>query len=829
MAEVGGDRLFLAVCHHQAAELRRVLERGEHDDVRMIEVAARCSGPPLEASDLVPILDGVGADRLHVFGGACMARALEGLGPDRVDAVDLPMHCLERIADSSLISTWIAEGAYLVSPGWLGLWREQMADWGFDRPNGTAFFGEAATRVLLLDTGVDPDVEVRLEEFSSWVGLPAERILVGLGHFQRSVDDLVDRWRRERELAAADAERSRQAGRTSMYAVAFEAVGHLAAVAGEQQAVERILDLFMLLFAPLRLTWLPVVDGVPGALKVRSGPRPDDLDRARWMAGLDQDHAWTADGLGFVVRVARGDDVLGYVEAAAFAEDRASDYLNLALSLRSVCALAIANARTWDELQAARLQLSRQADSYRVLANAADGLVAVDADGVVRFANPVARELLAVDEGASMPVELAATTGAMLPLDVVDTDGQDRHVEARLQASVWEDGEVMVASLRDVTEQRRAEAALRQAQRLEELGRMAGGVAHDFNNVLLAASGSLELALAPDVDPAEVRRRVQAALYATERGSQLARRLLTFAKPAELRVEALELGAAIEQLLPLLRQVAGPGVSVGFVPAREPVWVEADGGELEQIVINLVANARDAMEGHGTLLIRLAVSPDGRATLSVQDDGCGMSAEVMDRIFEPFFTTKEAGRGTGLGLATVHGSVQRAEGELRVESAPGQGTRFEVLLPRTPEPDNGGEVDTLPGAIEAPLSARILVVDDEPTIRELLTTRLRLAGHEVRSAGSGVEALELLAPDPSWPDLLVTDLSMPIMDGAELAAAVRDQRPEIPVLFVSGLAEFSFELQGIDPDGVAVLPKPFRLSDAVLKVTEVLSGLDLPG
>jgi len=803
------DRLTIAVCDHHHRELTEVLGAEQYADVDLVQFPSRCGTPPLRDAELEEMLGPHPRGDLQIFGGSCMQRSRDDLGLGTGSKVCAPQHCLEHLVDRSLVKTWVTDGTYLVSAGWLGAWRDHIADLGFDEATARLFFAESATNVLLLDTGFHPTAEVDLREFAAFLDLPWDRIEVGLDHLAERVSSTVLAWRLARQRTGEGAPPVTAEQEPSLYALAFEQLRDLSDRDSEDAVVGRILDLFTMLCAPAVVAWLPGA-GATHAVLCRPLAAGHDGSLAAFLRGQVKAVRWTDDGHGFSIRIGAAEDPLGTLFLGDFAQaGRAKEYLNLALALRGVCELALSNARAWIELRKAEGELAARADAFQILATNADGLVVVDESGTVRFANPAARRLLDVHIGASFEVDLESRGDA----SVTDARGRERLIETRIVRSEWEGQPAALASLRDVTEQRQAEEALRSSERMTLLGELAGRVAHDFNNVLQAVSGSLELALRPDGDPTEQVERIREALYSADRGSELARRLLLFSRPGPRETKVVDLGAEVVQMQPLLRQVAGDGVAVVVLATPSGLHVETDLGDVEQILLNLVANGRDAVERQGRLEIEVA-AVDGRARLSVEDFGMGIAPELLERIFEPFFTTKGPGAGTGLGLASVRAAVDRIGGELSVRSEVGRGTRFDVLLPITATGTDVLPEAPPPFATAAETPRRVLVVDDEAMICSIMRSALEAAGHTVVTAPDGLAALELLQNERG-PDALMTDVSMPGLDGFELARRARELHPGVRVILMSGLADFAIEQLGLDPKGVAMLSKPFRLGEAL--------------
>jgi two-component system cell cycle sensor histidine kinase/response regulator CckA len=420
------------------------------------------------------------------------------------------------------------------------------------------------------------------------------------------------------------------------------------------------------------------------------------------------------------------------------------------------------------------------------------------------------------------------------------------HVAVSLVRDADTQPQYALAMIDDVTEQRELEERLRQAQKLEAIGRLAGGVAHDFNNMLTAIGGYNALALEHAPDGSPLRSDLDEIRKATERATLLTRQLLAFSRKQILQPELLNLNAVVLELESMLRPLIGEDIvlTTSFDPALGPI--EADPGQLQQVLMNLVVNARDAMPGGGTLAIETAnavvgdggatFEPGRYATLTVRDDGHGIDAKTLEQIFEPFFTTKDVGKGTGLGLATVYGIVKQSGGYVVVDSEPGRGTAFTVYLPveteaRTarPEPEVAGEPAPPPPpvppdpelAVEAS-SATVLLVEDEEVVRRLVRQVLEGSGYRVLEAPDGGAALELGRSESV--DLLLTDLVMPQLGGRDVAEELRRTRPELKVIYMSGYADGGILENGVLQPGTELLEKPFAFADLTARVRRVLDS-----
>jgi PAS domain S-box-containing protein len=416
-------------------------------------------------------------------------------------------------------------------------------------------------------------------------------------------------------------------------------------------------------------------------------------------------------------------------------------------------------------------------------------------------------------------------------------DGRAIPVELTTRRISYSGRPALLLHVRDLTERERLEEQARQAQKMEAVGRLAGGVAHDFNNLLTGICGYGELLLRglPPDDP--VREGLQLIIRASERAAGLTRQLLAFSRRQVLQPRVLDLNAVVAGMEEALRRVVGEAVRLRLRLGTGLRAVQVDPGQLEQVIVNLALNARDAMPQGGTLTLetrsaelteafthtRPEVRPGPYSVLAVGDTGRGMAEEVLSHIFEPFFTTKAAGKGTGLGLATVYGVVKQSGGHVEVASTPGQGSVFEVYLPAVPECPARAEAAEAPA--EMPRGTEtVLLVEDEDTVRAYVATILRQHGYTVLEACDSAEALEVCERHPGVIQLLLTDVVLPDLNGRELAGRLLALRPRLKVLAMSGYAnEMVFE-RGTRNVGMAYLQKPFTSAALLGKVRQVLDG-----
>lgn len=416
------------------------------------------------------------------------------------------------------------------------------------------------------------------------------------------------------------------------------------------------------------------------------------------------------------------------------------------------------------------------------------------------------------------------------------TRSDGRHLEIR-RTPTPDNGFVLTIS--DMTKRAQSEAVLRESQKMQAIGHLTGGIAHDFNNLLTVILGNLELARMRLEPHNPLVTNIERSLWAAQRGGTLTAQLLAFARKQPLAPAPLDLTASLPELIPLLRRTLGEHIEVRFVDSAGLWPAMADPAQLENAVLNLALNSRDAMPGGGRLTIELAnkvldadyarghaeVVAGDYVMVAVSDTGCGMAPELVARVFEPFFTTKTEGRGTGLGLAMVFGFVKQSGGHVKIYSEPGEGTSVKIYLPRA--------IQNLPStaqrsAVPADLprgSATILVVEDEAGVREIAVAILRSLGYRVLEAPDGDEGLRVFGANASEIDMLLTDVVLPgKVRGRELAERITAMRPEVKVLFMSGYTENSIVHHGRLDDGVQLLGKPFKREQLARKVAEIIDA-----
>jgi DNA-binding response OmpR family regulator/anti-sigma regulatory factor (Ser/Thr protein kinase) len=437
--------------------------------------------------------------------------------------------------------------------------------------------------------------------------------------------------------------------------------------------------------------------------------------------------------------------------------------------------------------------------------------------------------IYALDSGADSflaqpaePLELVAAINALLRIRRTEGElGQlTETLERRVQDRTAELGEANEKLKNEIAQREKAEAALVQAEKMHALGQLTGGLAHDFNNLLTAVLGSFDLIRRYSRD-AQIQRLADSGLSATRRGAKLTAQLLAFSRAQELTTVPVDVNGLIAGMRDMLNQTLGASITVNaeLDPKLPPAM--GDVNQLELAILNLSINARDAMPGGGTLTIATAIASDepNTVTIAVSDTGCGMPPEVAKRAFDPFYTTKPAGQGTGLGLSQVYGIVKQSGGNVMLESEMGKGTTVTMRLPRAEVNAvsvSPTDVSTLP----AGRSEKLLIVDDDADVRQLLTPFLSNLGYEVSEATSGEDALSILGD--CKPDMMIIDFAMEGMNGAEAALAARQRYPGIPILFISGFADAEALRSAVD--NAPLVHKPFRPAELAAAVRSILDA-----
>lgn len=537
--------------------------------------------------------------------------------------------------------------------------------------------------------------------------------------------------------------------------------------------------------------------------------------------------------------------------------------------LATVCLLVVALYVFLKMVRRLKGALHQSEKKYRQLwETSTDAVIFMDTDRRIRFANPAIADVFGY-----APEEVIGRDIAMLQPERLrqgHRDGVARYMRTSVKKVNWRATELVglrkdgtevpieiafsdmqmdgkhwfVGFMRDITERKKAEEALhqseerlRQSQKMEAIGMLAGGIAHDFNNLLTAITGYSELLLGQMPPDSRARKNAEGIRKAAFRAASLTQQLLAFSRRQILTSKVLNLNAVVMDLEPMLRRLIGEDIEIKIVPGSALGQVQADLSQIEQIVLNLVVNARDAMPKGGRLTIETAnvewdetyagrhetFQPGSYVLVAVSDTGCGMDEPTRSRIFEPFFTTKEPGKGTGLGLATVYGIVKQSDGYVWVYSEPGQGSVFKIYLPRLKHVSDKGSTEA--GRALPPRGTEtILLVEDEEFVRTLVGDIFEENGYTVLRASHSDEAFRISGQHEGPIHLMVTDVVLPGMSGRELAERLASSRPKMKVLYISGYTDDAVVRHGVLAESVAFLQKPFTPEVLLRKVREVLEA-----
>jgi PAS domain S-box-containing protein len=611
----------------------------------------------------------------------------------------------------------------------------------------------------------------------------------------------------------------------------------------------------------------------PGLTEL-AGYRPEDPDTPYdwWLARVHPDDRERVHGI-YQATVAAGDFEAEYrfqthdgryvhvLDRARFVRDSSGRPIRMVGSMVDISARTHADA-----------VLRESAARHRaVVESAMDGFVAMDHEGRITEFNPAAERMFGRARADVVGRELAEVIvpaafrdahrrglarylatgestllGGRIEVTGLRADGSEFPVE--LTVTVMRSGgpPSFNAYVRDLTDRKRADAArsslelqLQQAQKMEAVGRLAGGVAHDFNNMLTVITGRAHMMLSRLRPGEPMHRDVELIQKTSQRAVALTSQLLAFSRKQVVQARVLELGPLVTDMVPMLQRMIGEDVELVVEPVRGTGRVKVDPSQMQQVLMNLVVNARDAMPNGGRVVVGVRdvevdeaaalgqtnLPPGSYVALTVGDTGVGMDAETIAHVFEPFFTTKEKGKGTGLGLSTVYGIVEQSHGHVTVESVVGEGTTFTIRLPRAEE-----EVTASAAAEPRRLrtTARtVLVVDDEPEVLELATEILRRVGYAVLEAGDGPKALEVAGGHAGDIHLLVTDMVMPGMSGRDLAERLREQRHALPVLYISGFVQDASARAALAREHSAFVAKPFTPELLTDRVRELLATEDV--
>lgn len=772
--------------------------------------------------------------RQVIIGGGCLQGndlpALQLAG----NFVLAPRQCFYLIAPAPMVDALIAEGAYVMTPGWLLQWEQQLLDFGFDKETARQFFQESISTLVLLDTGIDKEISAKLSAMAEYLALPCKIIPVGLDMLRLNLENLHLSVIRGQDAAAA---------KDRYFADHFmliDQMNELLSSDSEAQAFSRVKELFSQLFAPGRMVWTP---------REKMPALPD----------TGEEFYWTETGRGFGIFFTHKGETLGSLELDDFVFEKYKErYLTLALPLSTVCSMAIANARATEDRSKAQEVLLRAA---RIVESSDDAIIGKGLDGMIVSWNQGAKNIFGYDRDQV----IGRSTSFLIPDDQYD---EMPHLLEKIQSgqpagsleTVWKtcderllnvsiqvspilnnQGKVVGASsiVRDITREKQKiekehaylNAQLQQAQKMESIGRLAGGVAHDYNNMLSVILGFAEMALEKVVPEDPIYSDLIEIQTAANRSTGITRQLLAFARKQAAAPVVIDLNKNVEQTLKMLQRLLREDIDLAWHPQPELWTVKLDPSQIDQLLVNLCVNARDAIEGTGRITIEtktvtitesyckdhLGFISGDFVMLAFSDSGCGMDKDTLSQIFEPFFTTKEIGKGTGLGLATVYGIVKQNNGFINVYSEPGRGTTFRIYLPRF----SGKSVEANRIMInEAPAGhgETLLVVEDESATLKLIEKMLTPLNYKVLQARTPSEAVRLAEENDGQISLLITDVIMPEINGQQLYKQLNVMIPALKCLFMSGYTANVIAHHELLENGANFIPKPFSKMDLAVKV-----------
>lgn len=717
------------VCDNLKNEAVGVIESEKFDDVTLATFPANCGHPQMGWNTLKANSDALSSisevshacendcNHIYLLGGCCIngleapLRELEHYHLQKME------QCFHLLISGNIIDSYLQKGAHLLTPGWLARWRDYVDEWGFDRKTAREFFAEFATRLVLLDTGVDSRSPNQLQEFANFVGLPFEIAPIGLDFFRLFLTKIVMEWRLENERSEATAALSNANRQLADYATVSDLIGNLTGMMTEERVIENIIELFTMFCAPAKLIYVPLIDGRPG--NIQSCPEYSvDIEAMKYrLDSLNEEYAWTDSGNGFMLRLRHNDEIVGMLEVDGLAfPDHREHYLNLALTISRVCGLAIDNARTYQKIELAQEELRRERDkAQKYLDIAGVILVVIDADRKVSLINKKGCEVLGYTEDEIIGrnwfdnffprqdrdrvksgfEQLMA--GEIEPVEyfenpVLTKSGEERIILWHNTVLTDEAGNIIgaLSSGEDITERQRAEAKLQRTMaELErsnaELEQFANIISHDLQEPLRMVTGYIQLLarryagkLGEDADDF-----ITYAVDGAERMQQLINDLLAYSRVGTqgMAFEPTDCETVLDNTLANLEVAIEESRAV---VTHDPLpTVIADVSQLTQLFQNLIGNA---IKFHCDDQPRIHVSTEQNANewiFSVRDNGIGIDPKHAERIFLVFqrLHTRQEYAGTGIGLAICQKIVARHGGRIWVESQPGKGSTFYFTMP----------------------------------------------------------------------------------------------------------------------------------------------------
>jgi signal transduction histidine kinase len=781
------NKLCFIVCEYFKNEFTTVLEAEKITDIAVINFPAKCDHIQLVTDKVTKIINDCenNCEQIHIFGGLC-ATGLKDLlhNIDRYHFYNTEQ-CFYLLAGKNITDNYLRTGAHLLTPGILRHWRRYLEGCGFDQQTAQSFFGETTTKLVLLDTGVDKESLDNLKEFARFVNLPFETFPVGLDFLRLFLAKINMEWHLEKVKKSSITSLSISRQNLADYAMLFDLLNNLMKTVTEDESIERIIDLFTMLFAVNSAIYIPLNNGTAGNILSRPAAISDIEAAKNRLLGLKGDYSWTPSGNGFLLRIGYQDETLGVLEVDGFAfPEYKGHYLNLALIIARVCGLVITNSRT--------CQLLQDEIAERKI---------------------VEKKLWEINK--TLDQRIAERTEAL----------EKSNRELKLE----------IAERRRMEEERtKLREQLYFAQRLDSVGTLAGGIAHDFNNILTAIIGFGNLLLGEMKADDAARDYVRRILKSADRAANLTRGLLAYARKQPINPKPVSVNEIVREIESMLVRVLSEDIKLVITPADKDYVIIADIGQIEQVLMNLATNARDAMPGGGVLSIDTGLiemddeyirahgygKPGLYVLITVSDTGVGIDEKTKEKIFEPFFTTKIPGKGTGLGLAIVYGIVKQHHGYINVHSEPGKGATFRIYLPiiEAEVEKAGRELHVTPvGGNET-----ILMAEDEEYVREIIKAVLEKSGYTVIVAKDGVDAMDKFSANKDRIQCILLDVIMPNKNGWEIYETVRAMGLDVKVIFMSGYSKDVISRKMFLKEGLNFISKPVSPAELLKKVREVL-------
>ncbi|QWV97327.1 response regulator [Geomonas nitrogeniifigens] len=822
-------------CEALGPEVRGALSGGSLAGAECTTFTGCCGRPPVSWDDLRRLCGGSPA---IVVGGECLGHL--GAPPDDLLRTRLvkKRHCAALVCGDYAFDRLTGGGGYLVTPGWLAGWRSFVEGWGFDQSTGADFFAESCARITLVDTGSCPESAGLLQEFGAFVQRPVESVPVGLELLSLQLERAHGELERQVAVDAAPAP-------ASDYALLLDLLSRVSSCSGEQRVIEELLSVFGMLFGARETAFIP---GNGGPLYRHGEAVTQDRTLRKLATEVQGSFEVAADAAGFLVRLSHN-GLVGWLWSGHFAlPQHLQRYLNLAASAANVCAMAIVSARTVSH------SLKESEDKYRLLfENMGNGFallkmllgpMGTPADFRFVEVNPAFEAFTGRNEedlvGRTMLELLPNFESSQLEsLGLLAREGTplalERYFFNGKCCQVWlfrpRPGYCGMI-INDITKQKLLEDKLRQSIKMESVGRLAGGVAHEFNNMLSVIIGYAEMLEMEYQGNRRIADTLKEICKAAQRSRDLTAQLLSFSRQQLISPKMIDVNQALGELARKVSLLAGRETRVSLKLCREPWPVKIDPAQLEEIVSNIVSNAGAAMPGGGDLVIgtgnitvgeelcstNIDAAPGEYLEITISDSGHGMDGETCRHIFEPFFTTREVGQGNGLGLATVYGMVTQNGGFVTVESERGVGTTFKVCLPRhqyrvqeaKPVPAGGG-------------TGTVLVVEDDEIVGRMTVKMLEHMGYRVLLAGNAMQALELCRSEHRI-DLVLSDVMLPGASGKDAVETILALRPDLKVIYMSGYAPETLLDKGVDRSRVNFIQKPFDMASLDEKIKAALTG-----